>query len=72
MQQKYTRLLGNYQPMIQSADLGAKGVWYRLRVGPMSKKAEAQSLWQQPEACRLAQLPGSSAVTWVDAAMTDR
>ena len=44
MQQKYTKLLANYKPMIQSADLGAKGVWYRLRVGPMSKKAEAQSL----------------------------
>ena len=44
LQQKYTRLLGNYQPMIQSADLGNKGTWYRLRLGPMSKKAEATSL----------------------------
>lgn len=44
LQQKYTKLLGNYQPMIQSADLGNKGTWYRLRVGPMSKKAEADSL----------------------------
>ncbi len=44
LQQKYTSLLGNYQPMIQSADLGAKGTWYRLRVGPMSKKAEAATL----------------------------
>ena len=44
LQQKYTRLLGTYQPMIQSADLGNKGTWYRLRVGPMSKKAEAENL----------------------------
>jgi len=44
LQQKYTSLLGNYQPMIQSADLGNKGTWYRLRVGPMSKKAEAEGL----------------------------
>ncbi len=44
LQQKYTSLLGNYQPMIQSADLGQRGVWYRLRVGPMSQKQEADSL----------------------------
>lgn len=44
LQQKYTSLLGNYQPMIQSADLGNKGTWYRLRVGPIGKKADADSL----------------------------
>ncbi|MDH3579283.1 MAG: SPOR domain-containing protein [Hyphomicrobiales bacterium] len=44
LQQKYTSLLGSYQPMIESADLGNKGTWYRLRVGPMSKKAEAEGL----------------------------
>jgi hypothetical protein len=44
LQQKYTDLLGDYQPMIQSADLGDKGVWYRLRVGPMNREQEAQSL----------------------------
>jgi cell division septation protein DedD len=46
LQQKYTSLLGDYQPMIQSADLGNKGVWYRLRVGPLSKKADAAKLCQ--------------------------
>lgn len=44
LQQKYTSLLGDYQPMIQSADLGDKGVWYRLRVGPIGQKAQADSL----------------------------
>ena len=44
LQQKYTSLLGTYRPMIQSANLGDKGTWYRLRVGPMKKKAEAETL----------------------------
>ena len=30
MQQKYPSLLANYRPMVQKADLGAKGTWYRL------------------------------------------
>lgn len=44
LQQKYTSLLGDYQPLIQSADLGDKGVWYRLRVGPIGQKGQADSL----------------------------
>jgi cell division septation protein DedD len=44
LQQKYTSLLGNYQPLIESANLGDKGTWYRLRVGPISKKADAETL----------------------------
>lgn len=44
LQQKYTSLLGDYQPLIQSADLGDKGVWYRLRVGPIGQKAAADDL----------------------------
>lgn len=33
LQRKYPALLGGLQPDIQKADLGAKGVYYRLRVG---------------------------------------
>ena len=44
IQQKYPSLLANYRPIVQKADLGSKGVWYRLRVGPIDDKAEAYKL----------------------------
>jgi cell division septation protein DedD len=47
MQQKYPTLLANYRPMVQKADLGAKGVWYRLRIGPINDKATASKLCTQ-------------------------
>lgn len=50
MQQKYPTLLANYRPMVQKADLGAKGVWYRLRIGPIADKAAAAKLCSQLKA----------------------
>jgi hypothetical protein len=47
MQQKYPSLLGSYRPMVQKADLGAKGVWYRLRIGPIADKTAAAKLCSQ-------------------------
>src|SRR5215467_6987784 len=47
MQQKYPTLLANYRPMVQKADLGAKGVWYRLRIGPITDKTAATKLCTQ-------------------------
>ena len=47
MQQKYPTLLANYRPMVQKADLGAKGTWYRLRIGPISDKTAAAKLCSQ-------------------------
>jgi cell division septation protein DedD len=47
MQQKYPALLANYRPMVQKADLGAKGTWYRLRIGPISDKTAAAKLCTQ-------------------------
>ena len=41
MQQRYSSVLGSLQPNIQEADLGSKGVYYRVRVGPWSTRAEA-------------------------------
>jgi len=41
MQRKYASLLANYGPMVQRADLGAKRIWYRLRIGPTNDKATA-------------------------------
>jgi hypothetical protein len=47
MQQKYPTLLSSYRPMVQKADLGAKGVWYRLRIGPIADKTSASKLCTQ-------------------------
>lgn len=41
MQQRYPHLLGNISPNVQMADLGSKGVWYRVRVGPIGEQASA-------------------------------
>src|SRR4029078_3709086 len=50
MQQKYPSLLAGYRPMVQKADLGAKGVWYRLRIGPIADKTAAAKLCSQLKA----------------------
>lgn len=42
--QKNKDIFSNLRPDIQMADLGAKGVYYRLRVGPFATKDEAQRL----------------------------
>jgi cell division protein FtsN len=34
-------VLGNMEPNIQEADLGAKGTYYRVRVGPWASRGEA-------------------------------
>lgn len=47
MQQKYPSLLSGYRPMVQKADLGDKGTWYRLRVGPMGQRTAATKLCDQ-------------------------
>ena len=46
-QQKYPSLLGNYQPLVRKTDLGPKGTWYRLQVGPMADKDAAYRLCGQ-------------------------
>lgn len=47
LQQKYSSVIGNYAPSVRKADLGAKGVWYRLLVGPVESKIEADALCEQ-------------------------
>ncbi|WP_026380236.1 SPOR domain-containing protein [Afifella pfennigii] len=44
LQQRFPTLLGDQQPYIQEADLGDKGVYYRVRVGPMADRNAAISL----------------------------
>ncbi len=50
IQQRYVDVLGNSQPDIQEADLGAKGIWYRLRIGPPASKKMAGDLCSQLKA----------------------
>jgi len=47
IQQKYPTLLGSYRPIVQKANLGAKGTWYRLRIGPVADKTAANKLCSQ-------------------------
>ena len=49
-QQKYPSLLGNYQPLVRKTNLGTKGTWYRLQVGPMADKTAAYKLCGQLKA----------------------
>jgi cell division protein FtsN len=44
---KYGDLLSNLSPDIQRADLGAKGVYFRLRFGPFNSKADASDRCSQ-------------------------
>lgn len=41
LKKKHGDLLGSLKPDIKRVDLGEKGVWYRLRVGPFATRADA-------------------------------
>jgi hypothetical protein len=40
-QKRFPSLLGSLTPQIQEADLGAKGIYYRVKVGPWATRDEA-------------------------------
>ena len=44
MQEKYGTVLSSRTPDVQEANLGEKGVWYRLVVGPPGSRESAASL----------------------------
>jgi len=44
LQQRYPSILDGLAPTIKKADLGDKGVWYRLWVGPMNTRGNAQDI----------------------------
>lgn len=50
LQQKHADLLGSSQPDIREVDLGGKGKWYRLRIGPPGSKKSAGDLCKQLKA----------------------
>ena len=37
LQRRYSSLLANETPLIERADLGDKGTYYRVRIGPMDR-----------------------------------
>jgi len=41
LQYRFPHILGGYLPNVQQVDLGRKGVWYRVRVGPMGARTAA-------------------------------
>jgi cell division protein FtsN len=41
LKSRYASVLGNLDASIQSADLGEKGVYYRVRIGPWTDRAQA-------------------------------
>ena len=44
LQRRYPDLVKDYRPLIQRADLGSRGIFYRLRIGPLGSKADANRL----------------------------
>jgi hypothetical protein len=47
---KHAALLSGYNSDVQQADLGAKGTWYRLRVGGLAEKEVATALCERLKA----------------------
>jgi len=47
---KHAALVSSYSPDTVKADLGPKGTWYRLRIGPFSNRADAAALCEKLKA----------------------
>ena len=47
MQQKYSGVLQNKTPDIREANLGARGTYHRLLIGPPGSRAQASALCSQ-------------------------
>ena len=47
LQRRYPQLLGGLAPQVLRADLGQRGVWYRVGIGPMAQQSAAANFCQQ-------------------------
>lgn len=47
---RYSSLLGSYRPVIVRADLGERGIFFRLRAGPLNGRTAADSLCESLKA----------------------
>lgn len=43
LQRRFPRLLGDVPPQVLKADLGQRGIWYRVGVGPMTQQSAADT-----------------------------
>jgi uncharacterized protein (DUF2147 family) len=50
LQRRFPRLLGQVAPEVLKADLGQRGVWYRVGVGPMEQQSAANNFCQRLKA----------------------
>ncbi len=53
MQRAHPDLLGDLELSVQSADLGERGIFFRIRTGPFPNRATAQDMCWQIEAAKL-------------------
>jgi cell division septation protein DedD len=44
LRQRYPGLISGLQPLIQRAEIPGKGIYYRLRIGPVADKGDAKQL----------------------------
>lgn len=44
LQRRFPNLVSGFRPLIQRADLGSRGIFYRLRIGPITSRTEANQL----------------------------
>ena len=54
MQRAHPDLLGDLELSVQSADLGERGIFFRIRTGPFPNRATAQDMCWQIKAAKLA------------------
>jgi cell division septation protein DedD len=54
LQRAHPDLLGDLDLILQSADLGERGIFYRIRTGPFPNRATAQDMCWQLKAAKLA------------------
>lgn len=47
LKRRFPSILGPYQPNVLRADLGDRGIYYRVRIGPMSQRSDAISLCER-------------------------
>jgi cell division septation protein DedD len=50
MQSRFPSILGGIRPTIQRADLGEQGIYYRVRIGPWTSRAEATEVCERLQA----------------------
>ncbi len=54
LQKAHPALLGDLALAVQRADLGGRGIYYRIRTGPFPNRATAQDMCGQIKAAKLA------------------